>query len=819
MGNGASAGKYQKQGYGSGLDLDAYQSPPPIVANRQVNSTPPRAKAEASVTPSPSPGTKYGSPLRSPEVSEKLRAAVQKGAARLGVTTSGFPPERILVANVEPGSRADRTGVAPGDELMAVNGHSIVDLAVHGGIEMETGKPLQLTFKIQPENQTKTAPAAETRVLQEEPSPAIVRRDDGVTKGPTWDMPPEMKERYDRLSEATIRRANELAESLTGAALRKKATTKSTQRELAAFIESTSNTAEWDALLLLPERMRQESKKETGGLDVEVSMQRAKVLTTVALQDAKLRTPETGLQRWPRPEGLGGVGRGGGRRMSYELESQQAKARARMQTNRSSIKGAMSYHNTLQDSAKQAEECLRKLQYARFARAGDLTVCERRLELLGQRPVQDNASDLCMEAVEALENERQALKEARQELLDFENEMKHLLMDLQDSKKDISRECATSQSAVLQGMRELRSDYSFVNSYSFCARPSTDQASFKASHSHSSTQLNVTNFAPSRSMNNPSFNYQGETQQSREESMDIAVDNAKRLLEEAANLCNRSEETIQFTQDECNKAAAQTWTALSRCAAEEGELKGRLEEQLSEVDSAVATEKWSMNTTPKWPENQASLERTRTLLHELTVARQDLQEPQRRSATCLQILDQCKRTTATSASGPLGPSGKKRRPASAGAAGRASATATAMRGNQGARQIPQRWQQEVSSPSSASFGASSAGTGGSAARLLLDGRRSGGGRSPAKEEGEQLRVSMDRCVVSWLRFASGLFLHWRRSLTVKLRRPCLEQGLNSREWSYDVKKFGSGLGAGPSPASPVTQPQAEPSPLHEPRHN
>merc|ERR1712190_272885 len=117
---------------------------------------------------------------------------------------------------------------------------------------------------------------------------------------------------------------------------------------------------------------------------------------------------------------------------------------------------------SVERGSKTVGDCSRRLQASRFTRWSDLMICEKRLELVRNRPFHESSGDWLLEVEKSLESEHRTLCAIRERLMDMEEEMKSVADEYRGANDEISRAQSVSNSAILQGLREMRNDHSFV---------------------------------------------------------------------------------------------------------------------------------------------------------------------------------------------------------------------------------------------------------------------------------------------------------------------------------------------------------------------
>lgn len=67
---------------------------------------------------------------------------------KLGFRSLGFPPDSVVVGNVDPDCWADSVGLRVGDSLIAVNGHAVSSMTKRFFTDCMQQRPLQLDFQV-----------------------------------------------------------------------------------------------------------------------------------------------------------------------------------------------------------------------------------------------------------------------------------------------------------------------------------------------------------------------------------------------------------------------------------------------------------------------------------------------------------------------------------------------------------------------------------------------------------------------------------------------------------------------------------------------
>mmetsp|Transcript_7993 Transcript_7993/g.14605 ORF Transcript_7993/g.14605 Transcript_7993/m.14605 type:complete len:593 (-) Transcript_7993:127-1905(-) len=238
---------------------------------------------------------------------------------------------------------------------------------------------------------------------------------------------------------------------------------------------------------------------------------------------------------------------------------------------------------SVEDTIRQVGECLFQLQRAHRSKWAPLNVCERRLELREQRPIQELVRD---HTQEALEHERQTLIEARQELTDQANACKETLVALDKLKHDVITDLGHKR-------HSQRIDHSCLHPVN---RPhmSThqDRVVLPQLQEVASYQL-----PPSPKDTDRGTGHHHE--ESRQVDTKSLITRAVRMEEDAMRLCNESDAVMLHTKRECTRAAQQAQQSLAKRADETDDLKKKLEAHIRELDEALGQTKTSLNQTKK----------------------------------------------------------------------------------------------------------------------------------------------------------------------------------------------------------------------------
>jgi len=93
---------------------------------------------------------------------------------QLGISLSGSPPNPVCVRQVEPQSLAERTGVEVGDELLAVDGRPIGEMAREDLVGAMRHRPLSLNFAVWEDTATVRWPGRTSVMVEPEGTLVVV---------------------------------------------------------------------------------------------------------------------------------------------------------------------------------------------------------------------------------------------------------------------------------------------------------------------------------------------------------------------------------------------------------------------------------------------------------------------------------------------------------------------------------------------------------------------------------------------------------------------------------------------------------------------
>lgn len=233
---------------------------------------------------------------------------------------------------------------------------------------------------------------------------------------------------------------------------------------------------------------------------------------------------------------------------------------------------------SVEDTIRQTGECLFQLHRAHRSKWAPLNVCERRLELREGRPLQELIRDSLQEA---LENERQSLIEARQELADQIQGTKEMLASLEKIKQEL-----------LQDLQQKRHIQKLDRS---CMLP--DKAVGKEAERVFLPALpEVGNYSLPPS---PKETPRGTGRSFRQIDTRALLTRALRFEENAMRLCNENDAAMLHSKRETGRANAATCVCMSKSNEGTYKLKRQLEQHIKEIDATIKEVNSSLHKTKK----------------------------------------------------------------------------------------------------------------------------------------------------------------------------------------------------------------------------
>jgi len=364
-----------------------------------------------------------------------------------------------------------------------------------------------------------------------------------------------------------------------------------------------------DAATPVPDEVREGKRDEENSSPLPAgaaTMLRAKTLAQMAMDD--LRDTET-----RRSSNTSHVQR---------LREECQVARSRIQQNVSSVSKVFEIIRSLESYLVNLEDCKTRVKQAHNARWADLSVCEKRLELLSkldwfEKPSEQKSGKTGVSKVpssqgsgvsrgnlmEALEFQREALLLLRRELASLLCEFDPIIELTVDLRKRLQQE-ASERRAV------MRKDHATL----------TQQ--------EGSEQENLSG---ARSFDDGHF----------------WAKKAKSLEDSAQQLLQRAISTVQCTDLECSQANESVSQSLARCSAEEQRMRRQYDAQLRDVNFAISCAEWTVNKPEHRRQAQEApqVQRASVLLHELNATKKQLKILVRKCKRDLQILENCRNTT------------------------------------------------------------------------------------------------------------------------------------------------------------------------------
>lgn len=89
----------------------------------------------------------FATPAESIDDMETIECTAPEGVQDLGLYPSAFPPEAMIVANVTPGSWAEKQGIEAGDELVEIGHQQVQDMTTKETKRAMRDRPLHLVFQ------------------------------------------------------------------------------------------------------------------------------------------------------------------------------------------------------------------------------------------------------------------------------------------------------------------------------------------------------------------------------------------------------------------------------------------------------------------------------------------------------------------------------------------------------------------------------------------------------------------------------------------------------------------------------------------------
>ena len=374
---------------------------------------------------------------------------------------------------------------------------------------------------------------------------------------------------------------------------------------------SAASTTDWDSLpdaaTPVPDEVRGKRDEENSSpLPAgAATMHRAKTLAQMAMDDLR-DTPS-------RSSNASHV---------QKLREECQVARSRIQQNVSSVSKVFEIIRSLESYLVNLEDCKTRVKQARNARWADLSVCQKRLELLSkldwfEKPSSERKSGKTGVKVpssqssgvsrgnlmEALEFQREALLLLRRELASLLCEFDPIIELTVDLRKRLQQEASQRRAA-------MRKDHATVTQ-----QEGSEQEDLSGA----------------RSFDDGHF----------------WAKKAKSLEDSAQQLLQRAISTVQCTDLECCQANHSVSQSLARCSAEEQRLRRQYDAQLRDVNFAMSCAEWTINKPEhrRGAQEAPQVQRASVLLHELNATKKQLKILVRKCKRDLQILENCRNTT------------------------------------------------------------------------------------------------------------------------------------------------------------------------------
>lgn len=255
--------------------------------------------------------------------------------------------------------------------------------------------------------------------------------------------------------------------------------------------------------------------------------------------------------------------------------------RSKLLTNSDLSKSIEERINSMEDTIRHLGSCLFGLQRAYRSKWSQLNVCERRMELRDGRPIQELVRDNLQAS---LENERQVLIEARQELND------HIVMT-----KDMLTQCEAMKQELIEDLQHKRHSQRIDRS---CLHPEKPVRK-DADRIFLPALPEITHYTlpPAPKDTAPGTGPQNE--QTRCQTTMDAISRAIRLEEGVVGIIAENDAAIRHCNTECKAANAAVCHCMDGSNHQTEHLKQQLMEQMKQVDATIAEAERSMTRTKK----------------------------------------------------------------------------------------------------------------------------------------------------------------------------------------------------------------------------
>jgi chromosome segregation ATPase len=237
--------------------------------------------------------------------------------------------------------------------------------------------------------------------------------------------------------------------------------------------------------------------------------------------------------------------------------------------------------NAIEDAIRHLGSCLFGMYRAYRSKKSQLNVCEQRLELRDRRPLQESVRDNLQAA---LENERQVLIEARQELLDHIEETKEMITQLEAMKQELNDD-----------LQNKKHSYRIDRS---CLHPDKNCDS-KANKIMLPALPEITHYTLPPSPKDTGSNTGHQNEEVRCTATMGLIQRAVRLEEKVMGLIQLNDAAVRHCNAECKNANGAVCGCMDKSNHQTEHLKDQLMEQMKQVDATIAEAERSLARTKK----------------------------------------------------------------------------------------------------------------------------------------------------------------------------------------------------------------------------
>lgn len=246
-----------------------------------------------------------------------------------------------------------------------------------------------------------------------------------------------------------------------------------------------------------------------------------------------------------------------------------------------SIKSIEERISAIEDAIRNLGSCLYELQRAYRAKYAMLNVCEKRMQLRDGRPLQELVRDNLQAA---LENERQVLLEARQELSDQISNTKKGLQILEAMKHELIEELGNKRQALRVDRSCLQPEKLSTNRIFLPALPEITHYTLPPAPGQVTDQ-------------SASFT-------SEAKDTPTLLHRSVKLEENAHGLIAENDAVIRHCNAECRNANDATCKCMDKSNHQTEQLKDALVEHMKEIDAMIAEGERSLAKTKKSLDSQ-----------------------------------------------------------------------------------------------------------------------------------------------------------------------------------------------------------------------